>query len=80
MKKIKGHFCSPSHPSNPSHQTGGRGKELVGKGLDTVRARLATIPSRLVIVCATQQHYDLKKEIPQTKFAKISKFCYKIER
>ena len=22
MKKIKGHKCSPSHPSNPSHQKG----------------------------------------------------------
>ena len=29
---------------------GGRGKELIGKGLDTVRARLATIRSRLVIL------------------------------
>ena len=32
---------------------GGRGKELVGKGLDTVRGRLATVNARIVVVCAT---------------------------
>ena len=32
---------------------GGRGKGFVGKGLDTVRARLVTGRARLVIVCAT---------------------------
>ena len=32
---------------------GGSGKELVGKGSGTERARLATVRSRLVIVCAT---------------------------
>ena len=57
MKKIKGHFWS-STPSDriPSHQTrasrslckscmdpGGSGKELVGKGSGTVRARLAQV-------------------------------------
>ena len=54
---------------------GGRGKELVGKGLDTVRARLVTGRARLVIVCATLATVRFKKDIPQTKLAKISRFC-----
>ena len=33
-------------------EPGGRGKELVGEGLDTVSARLATECARLVIVYA----------------------------
>ena len=32
---------------------GRMGMELIGKGLDEVRARLATVCSRLVIVCPT---------------------------
>ena len=40
---------------------GGRGKELVGEGLNTLRARLATVRARLVIVCATLAKYDFRK-------------------
>ena len=49
---------------------GGRGKELVGKGLDTVRARLVT-GRAIVIVCATLATVRFKKDIPRTKLAKI---------
>ena len=51
------------------------GKELVGKGLDTVRARLVTGRAGLVIVCVTLATVRFKRDIPQTKLAKISRFC-----
>ena len=60
---------------NAELDPGGRGKELVGKGLDTLRARLVTGRARLVIVCATLATVRFKKDIPQTKLAKISRFC-----
>ena len=83
MKKIKGPIWYSVHPPTPSNSAwrprrvdaeldpGGRGKELVGKGLDTVRARLVTGRARLVIVCATLATVRFKKDIPQTKLAKI---------
>ena len=40
---------------------GGRGKDLVGKGLDTVCARLATERASLVIVYATLATVRFKK-------------------
>ena len=51
-KELKQLGLSPSM-ADAELDPGRRGKELVGKGLDTVHARLATVCSRLVRVCAT---------------------------
>ena len=58
---------------------GGRGKELVGKGLDTVRARLATVRGRLVIlnkICEklknfskTEAGVNFTQEIPSNEIS-----------
>ena len=50
--------CRVNAPLDP----GGSGKELVGKGSGTVRARLATVHARLVTVRARLSHSTVLKK------------------
>ena len=82
MKKIEGHFLYPVHPIRKlalrarrvkaELDPEGRGKDLVGKGFGTVRARLAgdglgTVRARLASDSGGQNFeitFNFKKEIP----------------
>ena len=65
----------------------GRGKELVGKGLDTVRPRLVTVLARQVILhkmcenlksCSrSETGVDFTKEIPLHEISEILKVLLK---
>ena len=47
---------------NAELDPGGRGKEMLGEGLDTVRARLVTVRATIVIVCATLATVQILKQ------------------